>query len=222
MKAATLIGVLAAAAAVAAIAVASPVRAAEVLPVSYTLDVGTDTGSFTYNDSTGKELIDGAVGYEGWAVNGAPEWVGWTDTTANIVFDFGVLTTITKVSVGSTQDALNDVVLPNLFIYSSNDAMTWVLRGSRLTPPSESNNRASNSTAPHGFLDVDGLSYTSRYTRLTTTTNGPWTFVDEVDFTGQAASVAGVPEPSTWLMMLAGFFGLGAMLRAGREGMTAT
>jgi len=217
MKTGTFLGVLGAAAAVAAISIASPSRAAQIAPVSYTLDVGTDTGSFTYDDSTGKELIDGAVGYAGWAVNGAGPWVGWTDSVANIVFDFGGAVTISKVSVGTTQDALNDVVLPNLFVYSSNDGFSWVLRGSLLTPPSSANNVSSGSTDPHGFLDVGGLNYTSRYTRLQTTANGPWTFVDEVRFTD---GVGGVPEPSTWLMMLVGFFGLGAMLRAGREGMT--
>jgi len=215
MKAGTIIGVLGTAAAAVAIVASAPARAATINPVSYTLDVGTDTGSYVYDDSTGMELIDGVYGYEGWAVDSAPPWVGWTDYEANIVFDFGVAATINKVSVGSTQDALNDVVLPNIFVYSSDDAVSWVLRGSLLTPPSADNNRDSLSTAPHGFLDVAGLSYTSRYTRVQTTANGPWSFVDEVDFTGE---LTGVPEPSSWLLMLVGFFGLGAMLRAGREG----
>jgi hypothetical protein len=37
------------------------------------------------------------------------------------------------------------------------------------------------------------------------------------DFVVSNVSVAGVPEPATWVMMLAGFGGLGAVLRMGRR-----
>lgn len=40
--------------------------------------------------------------------------------------------------------------------------------------------------------------------------------IDNIRF-GQSAIQAGVPEPSTWAMMLLGFFGVGAMVRSGRK-----
>ena len=210
--------VAAAAAAVAAIAVVAPARAAEVVPLSYVFNAATDCGDFCYTDSTGKELIDGAVGNEGWR-NPPDPWVGWTDRFVDIDFDFGAGFSFSRVAVGSTQDALNDVVLPSLKLFSSDDGVSWTQRASLYTAPDEANNRGLNSTAPHGFLTLGGLNFTSRYVRLSAENMGPWMFIDEVNFEGARAGA--VPEPASWLIMLTGFFGMGLMLRAGRSAWTA-
>ena len=217
MKTGTVIGVLGAAAAVAAIAIASPVRAAEINPGSYSFSAPTDCGSFCYHDSTGEELTDGVLGNAGW-INPYEPWVAWTEPTVDIDFDFGAAFTFASVAVGTTQDNPFDVVLPSLDLFSSNDGVAWTLRGSIDTPADNANNNDAYSTAPHGFLTFAGLNFTSRYVRVSAQNMGlvpnTFIFVDEVDFEGVRAG--GVPEPSAWLLMLSGFFGLGAMLRAAR------
>jgi hypothetical protein len=217
MKIGTIMGVLGAAAAVAAIAIAPPVRAAEINPLGYTFDAATDCGTYCYTD-TGGELTDGVLGNEGWA-NPPEPWVGWTDGAVNIDFDFGSAFTFASVAVGTTQDDLRDVVLPSLDLFSSDDGVSWTARGSIFTPADAANNRNYLSAAPHGFLTFSGLAFASRYVRLTATnmgTGGTWIFLDEVNFDGRRISGTTVPEPQTWLLMLVGFFALGGMLRASR------
>lgn len=218
MKLATAIGVLGAAAAVAAIAIAAPARAAEINPLGYTFNGAvTDCGTYCYTDASGTELIDGVLGNEGWG-NPPEPWVGWTDETVSIDFDFGAGFTFASVAVGTTQDDPTDVVIPSLDLFSSNDGLAWTSRGSIFSPPDNANNRDYLSSAPHGFLTFSGLNFTSRYIRLTATNMGTdpstWIFLDEVDFDGVRAGV--VPEPGAWLLMLTGFFCLGGMLRASR------
>jgi hypothetical protein len=206
---------------------AAPTMAATITPVSYVFDQHTDTGTYVYNDtgaleigsppySGGTELTDGVLGYAGWAVAGATPWVGWTDPLVNIDFTFSGSHTFNSVSVGTTQDNLGDVVLPNLRVFSSLDGLAWTLEGGLTTAPDSANDHASSSLDPHVFLTVSGLNFTSPYVRLEITNQGPgygtFSFVDEVKFAGGA-----VPEPTTWAMMLMGFFGLGAMLRRTRH-----
>lgn len=215
MKITTILSVGAAAAAMAAIAAVAPVRAAEVVPVSYSFDKATDCGSFCYTDAGGVELTDGLLGNEGWHNPPGP-WVGWTDPSVNIDFDFGARFTFSSVAVGTTQDNPYDVVLPSLELFSSDDGLTWTPRGTIDTPADTANNRDYLSTEPHDFLTFGGLAFTSRYVRVSAFNEGlvanTYIFIDEVDFQGASAA----PEPASWLIMLAGFFGMGLMLRAGR------
>jgi hypothetical protein len=44
--------------------------------------------------------------------------------------------------------------------------------------------------------------------------SGSVVFTETADYDNLAFSIAGVPEPATWAMMLLGFFGLGVLLRA--------
>lgn len=224
MKMGTIAGVLGAAAAVVAIVASAPARAADLTPTGYAFSQPTECGSFCYHDTGGVELIDGVLGNAGWYINPGP-WVGWRAENVDIDFDFGGLFTFSSVSVGTTQDAVTDVVLPSLDLYSSNDGVSWTLRGSIDTPANSANDVDANSTDPHGFLTFSTLNFTSRYVRLSAENMGTipntFTFIDEVDFTGAAFTGSPAPEPAAWLLMLVGFLGLGAMLRAGRDGMTA-
>ncbi|MEW5688329.1 MAG: PEPxxWA-CTERM sorting domain-containing protein [Pseudomonadota bacterium] len=194
----------------AGIGMAGGASAATVTPVSYTFDAAADCGSWCYYDTspTRTRLTDGVLGTAGWAVNQGANWVGWTDSVINIDFTFDGPSAFRRVSVGSTQDNLSDVVLPDLFVYSSLNGVDWTLRGARITDPEAANNRDPNSTAPHVFLDV-GVDFTAPYVRLQVQRNGPFSFIDEVRFDDTAA----VPEPGAWALMIAGFGLAGSALR---------
>ena len=156
----------------------------EILPVSYNVDQDTDTGSYQYHDWTGEQLIDGEYGIAPWSAdlgNGnAYEWLGWSnDPIVNIDFDFGEITQVDRILVGTTQDHPADVVLPSIDIYSG-EAGNWTLVKSQITPESTDNNNIYRTYA----FELLGLN--TRYVRVTLkhSLDGPWTFVDEVDFFG--------------------------------------
>lgn len=147
------------------------------------------------------KLTDGIVGTAGWAANAGTEWDGWVGKPiVNIDFNFGSAKSISSVSIGSTQDSLGDVVLPSYGVYSSTDGTTWTLVQSLVVPPSSANDNSPYSIAPHGFYTLSGLGITAQYIRVAALANGPWTFVDEVQFDGTT-----VPEPAAWALMVLGF-----------------
>ncbi len=181
--------------------------AMEILPDSYTFDRATDTGTYQYHDWTGRQLIDGAYGVAPWTAdlgNGpAYEWLGWVfDPIVNIDFDFGGATRVTEVHVGSVQDNLTDVVLPDIYLFSSIDATTWDLVDSIIVPESNDNN---DSYRTYVF---DGLDVTAPYFRVSArhNVNGPWTFIDEVDF--YTEKMGKVPAPAPLFMIGLGLAGL--------------
>lgn len=158
-------------------------QAAEIVPLSYTFDQSTGTGSYAYHDWTGRQLIDGYYGVAPWSANlgngNAYEWVGWVSKpTVNIDFDFGSATLINQINVGTVQDDPSDVVIPSIYLYSSNDKSTWSLITSRNIPESTSYNNT------HQTISFSSLSVSSRYIRVSArfSSDGPWTFLDEVDF----------------------------------------
>ncbi len=196
----------------------------EIIPLGYVFDRYTDCGTFCYHDSagagalTGTQLIDGAVGVAGWGADlgngGAYEWVGWLgDSPVNIDFDFVAKMRIGRIEIGTTQDDLTDVVLPSVDVYEWQGG-AWVAAGSLNVPEDSANDRFWLSTDPHGFLTLDGLNINSDRVRLSLrfSYDGPWTFVDEVNF-----HAAPVPEPETYAMMLAGLGLLGAAARRKRQ-----
>ena len=198
-------------------------QAATVTPVSYVFDQPQSCGTYCYLDPNNIKLTDGIVGFEGWAVGGGTQWDGWlAKPVVNIDFNFGSAKAVSTVAFGTTQDSLGDVALPSLNVFSSNDGVTWVLKGSLVVPPSSANDRNVNSGLPHGFLTLSGLGINDQYVRVQALQNGPWTFADEVIFTN--GSNGGIPEASTWMMMLSGFGLTGFALRklaAGNRRLTA-
>jgi hypothetical protein len=74
---------------------------------------------------------------------------------------------------------------------------SWQSVQTLTTPEDAGNDVDNNSAAPHGFLSLTGLGITADRIRVQArhSADGPWTFVDEVDFH------APVPEPGVaWLV----------------------
>lgn len=202
---------------IAALALAAQAQAIEIVPVSYSFDQATDTGSYAYHDWTGNQLTDGEYGSFIWSLNlgngPAYEWVGWTDSMVNIDFVFAGAHLISQIAIGTVQDNVSDVVIPNAYLFSSADGVNWNFLASSINPESSLNN------SQHKTLTFNGLNISDDYVRVQVAhnSNGPWTFVDEVDFYGESGP-AGVPDSGTTLALLgAGMVGLlGARRRLNR------
>ena len=165
-----------------------------------------------YQDPGLTKLTDGQTGVAGVAVNQASEWVGWYGVaTVNIDFNLGAVRSVSSVSIGSSQNHLNDVVLPS-FTVSAFEGGNWVVKGVLENAPSTDNNNSSYSTAPHPFFTLSDLGIQSQFVRISVLSNGPWAFLDEVSFQGNA-----VPEPGSAAMVLAGLGCLGLVSRRRRN-----
>ena len=68
--------------------------------------------------------------------------------------------------MGTTQDTIYDVVLPNLRVFSSMDGLIWNLEGALVTAVDGANDNGSQSTAPHVFLNISNLNFTAPFVRL--------------------------------------------------------
>ncbi len=172
-------------------------RAAIVNPAGYTFDQPTGAGSFVYSDPSLTKLTDGVYGTSDWWTNGGVDWDGWVNTPAvNIDFNFNGVKSLNKISVGTVQDNLGDVVMPNVTVYSSvNGGSTWSLVGTVLIPASGAND------GQYRTVVFDNLNVSANAMRIALGANGPWTFTDEITFEA-------VPEPSTYL---AGLSALGML-----------
>lgn len=199
--------------------------AADLVPVGYTFDQATGCGTYCYHDEGGGQLTDGIYGVEGWAVdlgNGnAQEWVGWINQpVVNIDFRFAAAVNVSEIRIGTTQDNTADVVLPSVDVYASGDGVAWSLVAQLSVPESSTNDRDYMGLGPHTTLTLSGLGIANAsFVRvaLLHSFNGPWTFADEIDFTGTPS----VPEPETYAMLLGGLGLLGVAVRRQRRGASA-
>ena len=172
--------------ALAAMGLASNAYAGNVTAASYTLSLPGDGnaqgGTYNYFDETRRQLIDGKYGNNIWQSdlgNGpAYEWVGWANRgSVNVDFNMGGSKHVDSISVGTVQDFLGDVVVPNVSIYSSFDNLHWAFAGQLLTSASSANN------FQHFELTLNGLNITAPFIRVNLSEAYPaWIFTDEVDF----------------------------------------
>jgi hypothetical protein len=154
---------------------------------SYSLSASSGNGSAYFVDLTGQANNKPYGGIE--------QTISTTlGDKYELTFDLGSSTLYNSSGLGAaalTASATGASLLASqLFTLSPSNSNQWA-------PETLSFTADSTSTTIEFLADS---SYTSRYTGL-----------DNV-----AVSAAGVPEPATWAMLLAGFFGLGGMMRTQR------
>jgi hypothetical protein len=166
------------------VSLASQADVVDVEPISYTFDQSTGEGLYTYEDWTGRQLIDGNIGGNRWSDdvgNGnAYEWVGWVTKDVNIDFSFIGNVIFDSVTVQSTQDSINNVVLPSVRVFGFNESQ-WYELDYLFTPESSANNTGRKA------LSLNNLGgYTGNKLRISLerSVDGPWTFTDEITFRG--------------------------------------
>ncbi len=180
------------------VAVAPAIFANQLTVSSYSATPGT-TGSYTYFDSTGTELTDGAYGVIPFSNQSqADPWVGWL-TSPDITFSFAGPVNVTRVDLDLgfwTNPAL--IYLPTSIVIGGT---TFDLAGNELSDPSRGT-----------------LSFNVNFSGITSLdvhlTDGHqlYLFMDEAQFFDDT-SPSTVPEPRAVSAMLMGLFLLGGWLR---------
>lgn len=173
------------------VAIAPAIFADQLTVSSYSATPGTTVGSYTYLDSTGTELTDGAFGVIPFGSQSqADPWVGWTGTNPDITFNFAAPVDVTEVDLDLgfwTNPAL-------IYLPSSIDigGTIFNLAGNELANPSRGTLSFNVNFTGITSLDVD------------LTAGGTYLFMDEAQFFGNTSSgTSEVPEPGSLPLVLA-------------------
>jgi hypothetical protein len=158
-------------------------------------ECSTDGLSGSYLSGGLGKLTDGVVATQPWydvsnAV-GTGQYVGWLSLDPTIDFNFGGGEVVNEVKLFVDNSHVGGVAAPVSIVI---DGTTYV-------------NPLSATPSVPEIIDITGLHLTGD--RVTVTLNNPnsWVFMSEAQF------ITGAPEPSTWVMMLLGFAGLGCASR---------
>ena len=208
-----------------ALALATPAAAVQLAVTSYDMlngDGVAHSGSFNYWDRayTGAgatttdgaalsggvgDLTDGIIANDFWFntenVAGTGPYVGWRGDVGVhnplITFHFAGPQTINSINIQLDNSRAGGVGTPDQILV---DGISQAFVGPA---------NGTIGTVTLGGLNLVGATHTVQFVQNTTFV---WTFVSEVSFFG----TPGVPEPSTWAMLIAGFGAAGAMLRRRR------
>ena len=175
-------------------------------PTSYTFDRPTDCGTWCYHDPSFTKLTDGVVGNAGWAVNQGAEWDGWYGGgIVDITFFFSSPVKLNSVSIGTTQNNLWDVVIPTFDVGTYLNGVNTYFDGIDNYPGNPINDVNQYDTGAHSFYTVYTPAYANEV-HVTALAQGPWIFIDEVKFDGEASNV---PEPSVFGLLMLGLLSIG-------------
>ena len=156
-------------------------QAVQITPTSYTFIPGTKQGTYSYVDETGVQLIDGEYGTVHLLNQSlAVPYLGWMAEHVTIDFEFAQVNTFNEVTVSALQNWLGNIVLPDVYLNTSVDGVTWTPVASLITPEAFQNNYTKQ------LLTLSGLDVTTKYlqVQLKRNVNGPWIFTDEILFAG--------------------------------------
>lgn len=178
-------------------------------PVSYTYLVApNNSGSFSYADESGQDLIDGVSASGSWRTQEVPDRngpnIGWYQVNPTIAFTFDQAYDFSSIKM-NIQDTAGDggVGIANGIVISDgdNDVIYNIT------------SQGANGAVDLPF-DISALNATDT---LTVTVNRfyNWTFLSEFSFEGTVAAVdtAAVPLPAGLPMLLAGLGGLALVRR---------
>ncbi|HEX7945707.1 MAG TPA: PEPxxWA-CTERM sorting domain-containing protein [Phenylobacterium sp.] len=209
----------------AALALSSPAAATQIFATSYDTPNGdgqAHSGSFNYWDLnyTGSgatnvdgaaltgglgDLTDGVIASDFWFNTennaGTGPYVGWRGDVGvhnpTVDFHFAGLPTINSITIYLDNSQTGGVGTPDqILVDGVSQAFTGPAGGTI-------------GSVTLGGLNLTGDHHTIQFFQNTTFV---WTFVSEVTFDG----TAGIPEPATWAMMIAGFGLVGGTMRRRR------
>jgi hypothetical protein len=215
----TIAGVLA------ALALASPAAATQIFATSYDTPNGdgqAHSGSFNYWDLnysgagttnvdgaalTGGvgDLTDGVIASDFWFntenAAGTGPYVGWRGDVGvhnpTVTFHFAGLPTISSITVYLDNSQTGGVGTPDQILL---DGVSHAFAGPA---------GGTIGSVTFDGLNLAGATHTIQFIQNTTFV---WTFISEVTFDG----AAGIPEPASWALMIAGFGVVGAAARRRR------
>jgi hypothetical protein len=151
----------------AALCSAIQLSATPIVPTSYT----QVNDPWAYWDDTGTQLTDGLyndiIPTLNLGVPTAYNWVGWSNNTPNITFNFGQEVTITSLSLSTVRWEPAAVYLPTQVMINSD---TFAVTGTF-------------AQMDKALLTFNG-SWTGSTLHLGMVAGGQWTFLDEVTFDG--------------------------------------
>jgi hypothetical protein len=177
--------------------------AISVSPLTYNFNPEAQSGTYSYIDDSGRQLIDGQFGPNRILNSSdAYPYVGWLQPSVAISFTFDGVTAIDTVTVSALQAWLGNIALPNVYLLSSTDGQNWTQVASLITPETSVNNYQKRD------LVFSDLNLNTEYLQVQLQRNavGPWIFVDEVMFSTaeqSGTSATAVPETASTLSLMA-------------------
>ena len=154
-------------------------------------DCTTDGLSGSYLSGGLGKLTDGVIATQPWYdvsnAAGTGQYVGWLSRDPTIDFNFAGSEVVNEVTLFVDNSHVGGVAAPVSIVI---DGTTY------LNPPSAT-------PSPPEVIDITGLHLTGNSVTVTLSNPDSWVFMSQAQF------ITGVPEPSTWAMMLLGFAGLG-------------